>query len=58
LLCFFWRWGAHELCPGWPQTLILLISASQVARIIGKKIFLIKLGSKYIINRKISNNSK
>jgi hypothetical protein len=23
------------ICPGWPQTVILLISASQVARVIG-----------------------
>jgi hypothetical protein len=32
----FWRWGSHELFAlGWPQTMILLISASQVAGITG-----------------------
>jgi hypothetical protein len=30
------RWGSQKLfCPGWPGTVILWISASQVARIIG-----------------------
>jgi hypothetical protein len=37
LLWLFWGWGgSHELfSPGWPQTSILPISASQVARITG-----------------------
>jgi hypothetical protein len=36
LLWLFWRWGASQtICPGWPQTEILLISASQIARITG-----------------------
>jgi hypothetical protein len=37
LLWLFWRWvgGSHELFAHWPRTMILLISASQVARIIG-----------------------
>jgi hypothetical protein len=36
LLWLFWRWGVSQTtCPGWPWTLILLISASQVARITG-----------------------
>jgi hypothetical protein len=35
LLWLFWRWGCLELyLLGWPQTVIFLISASQVARII------------------------
>jgi hypothetical protein len=28
-------WTPKHLCPGWPQTMILLISALQEARIIG-----------------------
>jgi hypothetical protein len=32
----FWRWGSLGLfSPGWPQISILLISASQIARITG-----------------------
>jgi hypothetical protein len=27
--------GSQTICPGWPQTVILLISASQVARSTG-----------------------
>jgi hypothetical protein len=34
-LVIFRRWGLRTICLGWPQTLILPISASQVARIIG-----------------------
>jgi hypothetical protein len=34
LFWLFWRWGvSRTICPGWPQTMILPISASQVARI-------------------------
>jgi hypothetical protein len=33
LLWFFWRWSLTNYLPSWPQTLILLISASWVARI-------------------------
>jgi hypothetical protein len=43
--CSFWLfifWSGYlgdqvvwTICPGWPQTLILLISASQAARVIG-----------------------
>jgi hypothetical protein len=29
----FWRWVSQTICPIWPQTLILPISVSQVARI-------------------------
>jgi hypothetical protein len=32
LLWLFWRCGSWTICPGWPQTSILLISTSQVAR--------------------------
>jgi hypothetical protein len=40
LLWLFWRWGStpqsgQMICPGWPQTMILSISASQLARIKG-----------------------
>jgi hypothetical protein len=35
LLWLFWRWGLVNYLPGWPPTVILPISASQVARIIG-----------------------
>jgi hypothetical protein len=35
LLCLFWRWSLTTICPGWPQTVILPVSVSQVARIIG-----------------------
>jgi hypothetical protein len=37
LLCvgFFWDSVSWALCPGWLQVIILLVSASQVARIIG-----------------------
>jgi hypothetical protein len=28
-------WGLANVLPGWPQTVVLLISASQVARKIG-----------------------
>jgi hypothetical protein len=34
----FWYFAARVLqtvCPGWPQTMILLISASHVAKITG-----------------------
>jgi hypothetical protein len=31
MLGYFWR----TICPGWPQTMILPISISQVARLIG-----------------------
>jgi hypothetical protein len=31
----FWSWGFENYLPSWPQITILLISASQVARIIG-----------------------
>jgi hypothetical protein len=34
LLWLFWRWVLTN-CPNWPQTAILLNSASQVTRIIG-----------------------
>jgi hypothetical protein len=34
LLWLFWRWGL-KLFPSWPQTAVLLISASQVAMITG-----------------------
>jgi hypothetical protein len=30
-----WDGVSQTICPGWPQTLILLTSASQIARIIG-----------------------
>jgi hypothetical protein len=34
--CLFWRWGISQtISLGWPRTLILPISASQVAMIIG-----------------------
>jgi hypothetical protein len=34
---FLLRWGSHELfCLGWPQTMILPISASPVAWITGQ----------------------
>jgi hypothetical protein len=33
-LCLFWR-VSKAVCPGWPRTGIILISASQVARITG-----------------------
>jgi hypothetical protein len=29
------RWGLIKFCPSWPWTSVLLISASQVGRIIG-----------------------
>jgi hypothetical protein len=32
---YFGDGDSRTICPGWPQTLILTISASQVARIIG-----------------------
>jgi hypothetical protein len=35
LLWLFWRWGFRSICSGWPWTVILLISAFQVARISG-----------------------
>jgi hypothetical protein len=35
LIWLFWRWGIWNICPGWPQTLCLPISAFQVARITG-----------------------
>jgi hypothetical protein len=36
LLWLFWRWGVSgTICPDWPWTVILLISAFQVARITG-----------------------
>jgi hypothetical protein len=35
LLWLFWRWSSWTVCLGWPRTKILLISASQVARITG-----------------------
>jgi hypothetical protein len=35
LLWLFWRWSLENYLLGWPQTMILLISASQVARIPG-----------------------
>jgi hypothetical protein len=35
LLWLFWRCGSQTVCPGWPQTTILLISASWVDRITG-----------------------
>jgi hypothetical protein len=37
LLWLFWRWDgvSWNVCSGWPQTVILLIPASQVTRIIG-----------------------
>jgi hypothetical protein len=34
-LWLFWRWALANCFPGWPQTMILWMSASQVARIIG-----------------------
>jgi hypothetical protein len=30
LLWLFWRWVSETICWSWPQTAILLISASQV----------------------------
>jgi hypothetical protein len=34
LLCLLWRWEVSgTICPGWPLTVILRISASQVPRI-------------------------
>jgi hypothetical protein len=33
LLWLFWRSGLENYLPGWAQTIILLISASEVARI-------------------------
>jgi hypothetical protein len=33
LLWLFWRWGFINYLLGWPQTVILLIAASHVARI-------------------------
>jgi hypothetical protein len=35
LLWLFWRCGLETICPDWPQTSVLPISASQVPRIIG-----------------------
>jgi hypothetical protein len=35
LLWLFWRWDLRTICLNWPQTVILQISASQVARITG-----------------------
>jgi hypothetical protein len=35
LLWLLWRWGLENYLLGWPQTMILLISASQIARITG-----------------------
>jgi hypothetical protein len=35
LLSLFWRWVSRILCPSWPQIMILPISVSQLARIIG-----------------------
>jgi hypothetical protein len=33
---FYWlRWVLRTFCPGWPQPVILLISASWVPKIIG-----------------------
>jgi hypothetical protein len=57
LLCLFWRWGISWIvCLGWPWTVILLISVSQGARIIGESHqhpasfqFLILHGYLYII---------
>jgi hypothetical protein len=34
LFFFKMRWELANFCPGWPRTVMLLISASQVARII------------------------
>jgi hypothetical protein len=34
LLWLFWRWGLSNYCLSWPQTSVLSISASLVARII------------------------
>jgi hypothetical protein len=31
----FWRWSSQTVCPCWPWTVILLISASRVARMTG-----------------------
>jgi hypothetical protein len=40
LLRVFWRWGvSRTICTGWPQTMSLLISDSQVARITGSDCF-------------------
>jgi hypothetical protein len=35
LLWLFWRWGLRAICLAWPENVILLISASEVARITG-----------------------
>jgi hypothetical protein len=35
LIWLFWGWGSRMICQDWLQTLFLLISASQVARITG-----------------------
>jgi hypothetical protein len=35
LLWLFWRWGLANYFSGWPPNVILLISASQVARTAG-----------------------
>jgi hypothetical protein len=35
LLWLFWKWGPKHYCPGWPQTSILPILASQEARVTG-----------------------
>jgi hypothetical protein len=39
------RWGLTTICPGWPQTRILLISTYQVARIIGLSLWHPALGT-------------
>jgi hypothetical protein len=35
LLWLFWRWGFWTMFPGWPWTMIFVISAFLVARITG-----------------------
>jgi hypothetical protein len=43
------RWGLENFSPGCPATPILLISASQVARIIGMSLIIKQSWSKYCL---------
>jgi hypothetical protein len=53
LLWLFWRWGLRAICLAWPENVILLISASEVARITGVR--QPAPGYDYIVKKKIQN---
>jgi hypothetical protein len=48
LLWLFWRWNLETVCLGWPQTLILPISAFQEASMTGVSHW--SLAYKYILS--------